>query len=292
MRNQATRLSNCPAERLARCRGMAGNAVDQLQDEPSGISQHLPEDCRQRLAAEGKSYAKSNCAVCGQFSPRWKECDAVLAAGMQPEVLAVVAQTDSIFPETQVDHRDAIELAPVGTELIDRAHVNRLNAKVSALQQRLNIADQRVCNIELQLTTERARADVAVADCNEAERELSRALIRLKHAKPLLHSGGFNLAADDIGSFLASQSAPAAKMCDCNQGRLPCACNVHESCARDAEAALSEENWHMNPCKQGHRDVGACGGKAFCHTCDETITATTTQEAFEQWNATHPANPQ
>jgi hypothetical protein len=49
------------------------------------------------------------------------------------------------------------------------------------------------------------------------------------------------------------------------------------------------DNWHMNPCKKGHRDVGACNGKAFCHQCDEMITAATTQEAFEQWNATHPA---
>ncbi|EPL03930.1 hypothetical protein [Pseudomonas sp. CF161] len=46
--------------------------------------------------------------------------------------------------------------------------------------------------------------------------------------------------------------------------------------------------WHMNPCKQGHRDVGAAGGVAHCYTCDEKIEAATTQEAFERWNATHP----
>jgi hypothetical protein len=57
-------------------------------------------------------------------------------------------------------------------------------------------------------------------------------------------------------------------------------------------AALTEENWQMNPCKQGHRDVGACQGMAFCYTCDETLKADTTQEAFEQWNATHPDTPQ
>ncbi|MEX6663206.1 hypothetical protein [Pseudomonas sp. W2-17] len=75
------------------------------------------------------------------------------------------------------------------------------------------------------------------------------------------------------------------------QPATPIAHNVDESRGQDAPAP-NEEDWHMNPCKQGHGDVGACGGKAFCHTCDETITATTTQEAFEQWNATHPANPQ
>lgn len=59
------------------------------------------------------------------------------------------------------------------------------------------------------------------------------------------------------------------------------------------EATVSEperdDDWHMNPCKQGHRDVGASGGVAHCYTCGEEITATTTQEAFEQWNATHAA---
>lgn len=52
-----------------------------------------------------------------------------------------------------------------------------------------------------------------------------------------------------------------------------------------AEAA----DWHMNPCKQGHRDIGAAGGVASCYQCDEKIVAATTQEAFERWNAAHPA---
>jgi hypothetical protein len=47
----------------------------------------------------------------------------------------------------------------------------------------------------------------------------------------------------------------------------------------------------MNPCKQGHRDVGAAGGVAHCYQCDEKITAKTTKAAFEQWNATHPEQP-
>ncbi|HGP0293537.1 TPA: hypothetical protein ACLEZY_004993 [Pseudomonas aeruginosa] len=49
--------------------------------------------------------------------------------------------------------------------------------------------------------------------------------------------------------------------------------------------------WSMNPCKQGHRDVGAAGGVAHCCQCGEKIEAATTQAAFEQWNATHPAVP-
>ena len=54
----------------------------------------------------------------------------------------------------------------------------------------------------------------------------------------------------------------------------------------DAETER-DDDWRMNPCKQGHRDVGAAGGIAACNQCDEKIVAATTQEAFERWNATH-----
>ncbi|UVE48867.1 hypothetical protein KS461_09875 [Pseudomonas chlororaphis] len=58
--------------------------------------------------------------------------------------------------------------------------------------------------------------------------------------------------------------------------------------ARLNPGTASDEDWHMNPCKQGHRDVGAAGGVASCYQCDEKITAATTQEAFKLWNAAHP----
>lgn len=45
-------------------------------DRPKIID--VPSNCRQRLMVEGKAYPRSSCAVCGQFSPRWKECDDVL----------------------------------------------------------------------------------------------------------------------------------------------------------------------------------------------------------------------
>lgn len=51
---------------------------------------------------------------------------------------------------------------------------------------------------------------------------------------------------------------------------------------------MMDDDWHMNPCKQGHRDVGASGGVAACNQCDEKIEAATTQEAFQRWNASHP----
>ncbi|SED31285.1 hypothetical protein SAMN05216205_4880 [Pseudomonas mohnii] len=58
--------------------------------------------------------------------------------------------------------------------------------------------------------------------------------------------------------------------------------------ACDEEEPDSDDDWRMNPCKQGHRDVGAAGSVAHCYQCDEKIEAATTQEAFERWNATHP----
>ncbi|UQY33565.1 Lar family restriction alleviation protein [Pseudomonas fulva] len=46
--------------------------------QPAGAA--APEGCRQRLAAEGKPYPRSSCSVCGQLSPKWRECNALLAA--------------------------------------------------------------------------------------------------------------------------------------------------------------------------------------------------------------------
>lgn len=65
----------------------------------------------------------------------------------------------------------------------------------------------------------------------------------------------------------------------------------HDQVLTEMREFLSPKDteWRMNPCKKGHRDVGAAGGVAHCYTCDEKITAASTQDAFEQWNATHPA---
>lgn len=51
-----------------------------VHDEPSAPVDraHVPDNCRQRLRAEGKPYPRSSCAACGKFSPKWRECDAAL----------------------------------------------------------------------------------------------------------------------------------------------------------------------------------------------------------------------
>lgn len=59
----------------------------------------------------------------------------------------------------------------------------------------------------------------------------------------------------------------------------------------DEDEEAGDDDWRMNPCQQGRRDVGASGGDANCNQYDEAISAATTQVAFEQWNASHRAQP-
>lgn len=40
----------------------------------------VPDGCRQKLITEGKPYPRSNCAACGQFAPKWKDCNSILSA--------------------------------------------------------------------------------------------------------------------------------------------------------------------------------------------------------------------
>lgn len=68
---------------LARDMGF-GNVTDalmKLKKQTAPVAVVLPEPfCRQKLSAEGKPYPRSNCAVCGPFSPKWRECDAMIEA--------------------------------------------------------------------------------------------------------------------------------------------------------------------------------------------------------------------
>jgi len=48
-------------------------------EQPAPVAVVMPpEQCRQRIAYEGKPYPRSSCAVCGQFSPKSRECDALI----------------------------------------------------------------------------------------------------------------------------------------------------------------------------------------------------------------------
>lgn len=171
---------------------------------------------------------------------------------------------------------------PKGTELVDRAHVTRLQAENAALQQRLNVADQRIDELE----KDKRRLDSLESNFWDVRH----------HGTPLADTGDSTTSVEIIGHWM---DKPHERVIGENHDENLRAA-IDQAMTADAypparpeypenDTALSEENWRMNPCKQGHRDVGASGGEAFCYTCDETITAGTTQEAFEQWNASHPA---
>ena len=155
----------------------------------------------------------------------------------------------------------------------------------AALQQRLNIADQRVCDLE----KDKQRLDALEGNFWDVRH----------HSAPLADTGDYTGGVEIVGRWM---DKPLERVIgeDYNENLRAA---IDEAMKADAypparpeypeiDAALSDDDWHMNPCKQGHRDVGACQGTAFCYTCDETITAATTQEAFEKWNATHPDAPQ
>ena len=123
--------------------------------------------------------------------------------------------------------------------------------KIEALQQRLNAADQRI-------------DDFAGGDCEWWQDD---------------ESGIWSTGCGSTWSFH-------------DDGPEENGMNFCHSCGKHlvVEAAEHEQDddWHMNPCNQGHRDVGASGGVAACNQCGEKIEAATTQEAFERWNASHP----
>jgi hypothetical protein len=140
-----------------------------------------------------------------EYEPVWRMIEArmtgalVSPAGGEVEVLAVVTlggyfsseELGDIDIEPRMAVLEQIQQEVVMTdadehlELVDRANLTRLQAENAALQQRLNVADQ--------------RADDLVSDI-AAAREL------LKHG-----SSPTPAHCESVLDFLAGQSAPAAK---------------------------------------------------------------------------------
>ncbi|RON88473.1 hypothetical protein [Pseudomonas fluorescens] len=141
---------------------------------------------------------------------------------------------------------------PEDDELVMWPDFKRVQDERDALQQRLNAADQRI-------------DDFAGGEC-EWHREDD--------------SGIWNSGCGETWSF--HEDGPEE-----NGMRFCHSCGKH--LVVEVAEQEQDDDWHMNPCKQGHRDVGASSGVAACNQCDEMIEAATTQEAFERWNATHPA---
>lgn len=160
----------------------------------------------------------------------------------EPEVVAVIDQTDSPFPETAVIHRPGIESLPVGTELVDRAHATRLQAEVERLA-RLEYQSREALKVANQHTKQViAERDALIADVEDVRRRTEMAEICFVNASKLITAQESELTKarellaenreamrqyekdcdeyppfhhnrmiDRVDAYLARQSAPAAK---------------------------------------------------------------------------------
>jgi len=157
---------------------------------------------------------------------------------------------------------------------------DRVTAERDALQQRLNAADQ----LNDELARDKARLDALESNCwdvrfdsspngDAGDSSVSIEIVGHWMDKPFERVIGENYSENLRSAIDQAMTAPA----------YPPARPEYPEVE-----PIANDDWHMNPCKQGHRDVGAAGGVAHCYTCDEKIEAATTQEAFERWNATHP----
>lgn len=99
------------------------------------------------------------------------------------------------------------------------AHVTRLQAEVSALQQRLNVADQRVCDLTADLSEARRQVQLLneagefLDQVNQGVEDNLRA--ELTEARELItdiRGADRAYATQKIDAYLAHQSAPAAKL--------------------------------------------------------------------------------
>lgn len=98
------------------------------------------------------------------------------------------------------------------TELTDRAHVTRLQAENAALQQRLNIADQRVD--ELQSESFEALYNAVIDERDAAQSELAKAGELLKELRWSIDCEMTAQLMAKVDGLLAHQSAPAAAPLD------------------------------------------------------------------------------
>jgi len=131
--------------------------------------------------------------------------------GRKPEVVAVIDETDSPFPETAVTHRPGIESMPVGTELVDRAHVTQLQAEVDR-------KETLITSLLGQVNTACGQRDALQSELTKARELLADAMDVVLCYKSGL---GYNYASCDDGgkrrwlqiekieAALSSQSAPA-----------------------------------------------------------------------------------
>lgn len=136
-----------------------------------------------------------------EYEPAWQMIERRVSgvAGWQPEVVAVINEEGEHFKETVVEHRPGIDRLPVGTELVDRAHVTRLQAERDGLQMSLNTADQTIddLNSAIARRTKRVRElEAQVAELVEGMNQILRVT--------KIGDEAFGIAAPVIGELSAS----------------------------------------------------------------------------------------
>ncbi|MEF9673975.1 hypothetical protein QNM99_24930 [Pseudomonas sp. PCH446] len=174
-----------------------------------------------------------------------------------------------------------IQYFPHGPDVVLAENFDRVTAERDALQHRLTAADQRINELE----RDKARLDAIESNCwdvrydsspngDAGDSSISIEIVGHWMDKPTERVVGENYSENLRAAIDQAMTAPAYPPARPEYPEPEC---------------IKDDDWRMNPCKQGHRDVGAAGGVAHCYTCDEKIEAATTQEAFERWNSTHPA---
>lgn len=150
-------------------------------------------------------------------------------------------------------------------------HFEEIKSREDALQLLLNYRDEQLHSLE-----QRRQAEQQA--CQAAEKDAERYRWLRSRDLETIHLGGVFAGRTPHNLVLNGVDLDAA---------VDAAINAAGEVDNPGQA--TDSDWHMNPCKRGRRDVGAAGGIAHCYQCDEKIEAATTQEAFERWNATHPA---
>ena len=147
-------------------------------------------------------------------------------AGGEPEVVATIVATGGPHDsEDRVLAEQQAELPPVGTELVDRAHVTRLQAEVERLTagSKLLIGDLErrdgtveALQAELRVTKQALNSLKGERDALQAELTKARELLgRILKTGVLSFEGEPSQEQTqlecDVCSYLANRSAPAAK---------------------------------------------------------------------------------
>jgi hypothetical protein len=177
---------------------------------------------------------------------------------------------------TILKRREAYYFKGAAGEYVYSGEFNRVTVERDALQQRLNAADQRIDELERDRHRLANCSDVRFGSPPNGDAGDSSVNIEVVGHwmdKPFERVIGENYNENLRTAIDQAMTAPA----------YPPARPEHPE-----PQATKDDEWHIYPCKQGHRDVGAAGGIAHCYTCDEKSEAATTQEAFERWNANHP----